>query len=482
MRKFSTEMRALALVAVMVLTAPIAAAQSARDSEIEWLASRTASLPPELAADVLLRLAASPHVEDDSWKRELVDQAWERSFSAREPFRREAANPPPDSRSAADTLAFDTKLDRVSLQARAVLQTLPLSASRAREMFEWIDFELKPQSCEEPLVPVLDEYYRTLAAVARRTFGDSFMERADGLWFFQLYMWKAARPREMLSIARAVLQYKASPADAQYLESVLQWIFEHSVTDARAFAASGIDLVGGMSDLDAYDVAQQVSGGTLLRAFRRYLISQLTGPRCLDSQTEPGAIDLFNRLVSRRAAGAADLKPIAGNEARPSRVLGRARLDWMWQTSESRRLRGEAAALYGDGRRPHTEAVKNGREWQDRARRFVEDLERWDGAHEPNDRDYYYEKSALLTGLLEIAPAGAIKARALSDLVGFLKRTAGRQAPSAWYAHVRRLIDLARGRDRESILRALEESEEPALTIYARLEGMRVQDVRRTEP
>src|SRR5262245_2563186 len=392
-------MRALVLVAVIVLTASVAAAQSSRDPEIESLAARTLSLAPELAADVLLRLAASPRVTDIAWKRELIDQAWERSFSAREPYRREAANAPPDSRAAADTFAFDTKLARVSLQARAVLQTLRLSAARAREMFEWIDFELKPQSCEEPLVPVLDEYYGTLAAVARAAFGESFMERADGLWFFQLYMWKAGRPQEMLGIARATLQYKASPPDAQYLESVLQWIFEHSIQDARAFSASGIDLVSRISDLDTYDVAQQVTGGTLLRGFRRYLVSQLSGPRCSDSQTELATIDSFNRLATRRAASVADLKLIGGGDARPSRVLGAARYDRMWQTSESRRLQGVAAALFGNGRQPHPPSYKTTREWQDSARRFLEDLERWNGAHEPNDGDYYYEKSALLTGL-----------------------------------------------------------------------------------
>ena len=472
-------MRALVLAAVIVLTAPVAAEQSSRDPEIESLAFRTVSVSPELAADVLLRLAASPRVTDPSWKRELVDLAWERSFSAREPFRREAANAPPDSRAAADTLAFDTKLDRVNLQTRAVVQTLRLSAARAREMFEWIDFELKPQPCEEPLVPVLDEYYSTLAAVARTAFGESFIERADGLWFFQLYMWKASRPQEMLGITRATLQYKASPPDAQYLESVLQWIFEHSVQDARAFSASGIDLVARVAELDAYDVAQQVTGGTLLRAFRRYLVSQFSGPRCVDSQTEFTAADMFNRLASRRADGVADLKPIARSDTRPSRMLGPVRYDRMWQTGESQRLRSVAAALYGNGRQAHTEAYKAGREWQDAARRFVEDLERWNGAHEPNDRDYYYEKSALLTGLLEIAPAGAIKSRALGDLVAFLKRTSGRQAPAAWYAHVKRLVDLATGREREAILDAMEQSDDPALAIYARLDRMRVEDARR---
>ena len=472
-------MRALVLAAVIVLTATVAAEQPSRDPEIESLAFRTFSLSPELAADVLLRLAASPRVTDPSWKRELVDAAWERSFSAREPFRREAANAPPDSRAAADTLAFDTRLDRVNLQTRAVVQTLRLSAARAREMFEWIDFELKPQPCEEPLVPVVDEYYSTLAAVARTAFGESFIERADGLWFFQLYMWKASRPQEMLGITRATLQYKASPPDAQYLESVLQWIFEHSVQDARGFSASGIDLVARVAELDAYDVAQQVTGGTLLRAFRRYLLSQFSGPRCVDSQTEFSAIDMFNRLASRRADGVADLKPIARSDTRPSRMLGPVRYDRMWQTSESQRLRSVAAALYGNGRQAHTEAYKAGRDWQDAARRFVEDLERWNGAHEPNDRDYYYEKSALLTGLLEIAPSGAIKSRALGDLVAFLKRTSGRQAPAAWYAHVKRLVDLATGREREAILDAMEQSDDPALAIYARLDRMRVEDARR---
>ena len=437
-------------------------------------------MPAELAADVLLRLAASPRVEDADWKRELIDEAWNRSFSAREPFRRAARDAPEDSRAAADTQAFETRLDRVNLQARAVVQTLPLSASRAREMFEWIDFELKPERCEDPLVPVLDDYYRALAAVARGGFGNSFMERADALWFFQLYMWKASRPTEMVSIARAALQYKASPSEAQYLESVLQWIFEHSVQDARAFAASGVDLAAGIADLDAYDVGQNVHGGTLLRAFRRYLISQASGPRCLDSQAEVASIDAFNRMVNRRAREIADLRSITRSDVRPSRVLGAARFDRMWQTAESRRLRSEAAALFGNGLRPHTEAFKNGREWQDGARRFLEDLERWNGAHEPNDRDYYGEKVVLLTGLLEIAPQGAIRTRALSDVVAFLRRTSGREAPNAWYAHVTRLIDLARGGDRQPILSALENSDEPALITYARLERMRVEDRRRS--
>ena len=463
------------LAALLVLAAPLAAGQSNRDAEIEALAVRAATLAPEFAADVLLRLAGSPRV-DASWRRELIDEAWERSYSAQEPYRRAAPNAPADSRAAALTRAYETKLDRVNLQSRAALAMAALSPTRAREMFEWIDFDLKPQPCDDPIVPVLDEYYGTLAAIARGSFGNSLMDRADALWFLELYMWKASRPTEMLSIARAVRQYRASPGDARYLESVLQWIFEHSTQEPRGFATAGPDLLSTIADLDTYDVRQQVLNGTLLRAFRRYLAAQLSGPRCADSTAERAVLDAFNRLVDRRGPSVPDLRPIAASETRPSRFVGIARYDRMWQTGESQRLRAEAAWLFGDRLRPRTEAFKNGREWQDRAGRFLLDLGLWNGAREPVERDYYFEKSVLLTGFLEIAPQGTHKARALADATAFLKRTAGREAPGAWFAHVARLIDLARDRDRQQILEALEASDHPALMIYGRLEGMRTQD------
>lgn len=467
------------LVALILLAAPLQTAQAIRDAEIEELAHRSATLAPEFAADTLLRLSASPRIRDAAWKRELIEEAWNRSYAARELYRRAAPNAPADSRAAALTLAYDTKLDRVSLQARAVLGMAGHSASRAREMFEWIDFELKAQPCEEPLVPVLDEYYSTLAALARGSFGKSIMERADALWFLELYMWKASRPTEMLSIARAVLDYRASPGDALYLESVLQWILEHGVQEPRDFATAGPDLVTKIADVDRYDVSQSVLNGTLLRAFRRYLARQLSGPRCADSTAERPTLDAFNRLVDRRAPSVPDLRPIAASENRPSRVAAVARYDRMWQTGESQRLRAEATWLLGDRQRPRTAAFKNSREWQERAARFLQDLEIWNGAREPVDADYFFEKSILLTGFLEIAPQGALKARALADTIAFLKRTAGREAPGAWYAHLSRLIDLARDRDRQPILEALDASDHPALMTYGRLERMRVEDARR---
>ena len=90
-----------------------------------------------------------------------------------------------------------------------------------------------------------------VAAIARTTFGTSFRERADALSYFELYLWKATRPTEMLSVAQAVLRYRPAADDALYLESVMQWVFEHGESEPRGFAAMGPALVSKIGDVDA---------------------------------------------------------------------------------------------------------------------------------------------------------------------------------------------------------------------------------------
>jgi hypothetical protein len=463
--------RILAL-AIACLARSLEAAQSSRapdrDAELETLAQVAATLRPEFSADVLLRLAGSPRIADPAWKRELIDAAWERTYLIGERYRRAASNPPPDTWASALTRAYETGLDRVSLQARAVRAMTLLSPRRAREMFEWIDFELKPGACEDPLVPVLDDYYDALAMVARLTVGSSFMDRADALGFFELYMWKAARPSEMVSAAKAVISYRPDADDALYLENVLRWIFEHGDIDPRGLSVSGPELVSKVGEIDMRHRGLGVTNATLLRGLRRYLVAQLSGPRCADSLTERTTFDAFNRLIARR--GDPDLAAMPSNDARPSRILPTMRHERLWQTAESSRLRGEAARLLGDPRKPLSDAAKNTREWQDRATQFLADLERWNGAREPKERDFVYEKSILLIGLVEIAPSGPLRMRALRDSVAFLRRTAGSEPAASWFVHLTRLLDAAHGRDRVQILDALESSEEPTMIVYAHID------------
>jgi len=347
-------------------------------------------------------------------------------------------------------------------------------------MFEWIDFDLRPSSCQDPMVPALDDYYQTVAIVARSSFGTSAEQRAAALFFLELYSWKATRPTEMLSLAHAVAEYKPSADDAQYFESVVGWIFDRGEKAPREFATIGTDLVSTIGELDEADRRAGVVGGALLRGLRRYLVMQAGGPRCSDSQTEPRAILGFNRLADKRALALTGLTPIGAAEDRPQRIAGPVRYEFLWQTSESRRLRDEAIALSDkpDPRRPER-LIRAARDetWFRRAEQLLVDIEHWVGVREV-ESDFIWEKGVLLTGLTEILPDGPLRLRALRSSVTFLRTIAGRDKPGVWFAHLTRLIDLGRRGFRDPVLDALDASSEPVMTAYARLE--RLQAAQRT--
>ena len=106
------------------------------------------------AADVMIRLAGSARVADPAWRRELLDEAFMRAYGAQEQYRRSSGQPiPPDSRQGAQFLAFATALTRVSLQVRVSQLMAFTDPTRARELFEWIDLNLSPGVCDDPLVP-----------------------------------------------------------------------------------------------------------------------------------------------------------------------------------------------------------------------------------------------------------------------------------------------------------------------------------------
>lgn len=157
-----------------------------RDPGIEMLVADTDAMPPEFAADALIRLSGSPKITRAAWRREILDEAFLRAYGAQDPYRRSATQPmPPDSRQGAQLLASDTSLTRVSLQVRATQLMTFVDPARARELFEWIELNLEPGVCEDPLVPAVDEYDTALSLIARTSFGTN---RGDALRFLELYL------------------------------------------------------------------------------------------------------------------------------------------------------------------------------------------------------------------------------------------------------------------------------------------------------
>lgn len=438
-----------------------------RDPRIVCLASDASSLPPEFAADTLIRIASSARVADDVWKGALLNEAYFDAYKVREVYRRSTPESIPiDTRQGADLFASSMSLNRVSLQVRVAQLMAFIDPRRARELFEWIDFDLTPGRCEEPLVPAVDEYYSALSLLARTTFAGN---RDEALRFFVLYLWRAHLPSEISAVVRAMIRFDPRPTEALYFESVFDAILHTGTADPRGFSASVSDIVSRTADFQIFESKSGLRGIHLMEGLREYLVSQLKGPRCADSPFASMAPSSFNAVL-RRVKLADDVKPIDAPIA-PERVLETARIDQFWQTDEARDLRVRLLQLRGTGREPVSLRVRETAEWAYHAEQLLAAIDQWTARSEASERDGLAQKSMLYLGLLELVPPSKLRTLAFRSVVDYLRHAdRNPEDRSLWFAFVNRLLELSRGNDRDDVLAALDNAHHPVLAVYAQLE------------
>ncbi len=451
------------------LAAPLAASDSSRgDSNVDAIVTDAFGAPPEFAADVLLRVAGSARVTSSATKRQLIDEAFMRAYGAPEPYRRTSARIPAESRQSADTQAYATGLNRVTLQVRAVQLMAAISPARALELFQWIDLDLAPAACGDALVPAVDEYYNAATVIARTAFGGS--ARGDALQFLEYYLWRAHLPTEMPAVALAVQRFRPSVEQSIHLETLLTALLERGSSDPRGFSAANFDIVGRLADLQFFDRERHVPGWFLMEALRAYVVKHLGGPRCADSSTETMLPAAFNGALSLLGVNG-DVKPIDGGKIARARLLPAARIDLLWQSVAARQLHEAWLDLRGRDRNPVPDAARRTDSWRNAADRLITQTEQWMGRGEAAERGYFYEKATLFANVVDLAPVGPIRSRAVRSLVSFLRHEDTDRARRAlWFVFVRRLLELANRDGQVDILEAMETSGNAVIALYARAE------------
>jgi len=128
----------------------------------------------------------------------------------------------------------------------------------------------------------------------------------------------------------------------------------------------------------------------------------------------------------------------------------------------------------------YPQAVRETKEWRDQADLLLTGIEQWSGRREPNEGDYFYQKAALLTGLIDLSPPASVRTRAVRAFVDFLRHSENeRERRAMWLAMLLRCLELARLDPSGEIFNLLEESQHPVLSVYAQVERMvrtRVED------
>src|SRR5205085_2914875 len=182
-----------------------------RPAELEALVVAARALPPEYAADVLLRLVESNKLTERAWQRELLLEAFRTAGGAQQPIKRRIA---PGlnyayTREDYEARAYELKLDTLSLRLCAVNAMLKVDKRKARELFDELPRKLPLAllTCDDALVYDVSDFYATLTRLAQDTFSAEEKARGEDVQFILPYLAELQAPAQIQPLARVVLTF-----------------------------------------------------------------------------------------------------------------------------------------------------------------------------------------------------------------------------------------------------------------------------------
>lgn len=461
-----------------------------RPIEVQNLVTEAYYVPPEFAADVLMRLAKSKKVVDKQWKKELVEAAFRFASEAKQSVRRKNANLggySTDTDVSYLSYAFGQNLDRLSLQNRAVRMMLELETQRAREMFNEIPakISISPLSCDDALVYDVSDFYETLRLVTEKTFNSKQIKQGERIHFVVPYIEAISSHAQIVPALKLIVSLKPSLSESLIWIAAFTQVLKKIDGDDRSFS---YELVRGGMLREIYQLSeileeQEISAETLLKAYRTYLQKNLNYKRCADS-----AINDEGSLSSvLSAANSYFFKNIAltTDDVKPDEISGRAKIYEYWQSSEAKRLQILIRELrFGskkqslseedvDDARLLTEAEKQTSEWREQLNQFLIELENWNEEDERSTVDYFHQKQVLYIGLVEIVPDSPTRKLVLRSWIKSLNDgniEKQNQIEWRWYAgYLLKLIAKQSNEEQGKIFEMLTSSKSSSLVLYAKL-------------
>jgi hypothetical protein len=465
---------------------PLCAAAAISAAELDSLVADARTLPPEFAADALIRASAIDAL-DRTRRIELLDEALLQAAQAQQGYKLRSA-----MTGLAAPVAFLNKvnqqdLDGLDLQARALAAMLPLDAARARKLFRAIPpIRLAPRKCDDYMVYDVDAFYSVLGA-AERSFSDAEKEAGEAVRFLRPYA-AVSSAVQVGPMAAVLTDSHVNDADFTSLVNAFAASLGKLGGDDRSFSAS-YTAGARIQALVAECKRRKVSPLPLLEAYRLYLVIQLSGARCAeDDRMQRGMVMAANAeaLAANQPLDAAaffnqnlrmePLKPIDEAESTPSRLEGvvtglRTCVDEEC-LAVSEQLRGLMLTANGT---PIPPADRESRDWRNRQQALLEKMADWETGPRTNAAEHFREKVLLYNDLLSISPAGAARDAVLSAELTYLEKSHKDAADRMeWFLPLNMLLA------RTTLdpvgfgaLRArMQKSSDAIVSVYARLEAL----------
>lgn len=422
--------------------------------------------PPELGADLLIRIAESSHRPHNK-RIDLLVSAFDLTSSAKYALRRVPATNAAyntDSDAGVISAALRPGLDKMSLRSRVITALASLEPSLARRFFEISRHISVPNlSCEDALGYSFDDFYKSAIAVIRYTY--SAKEVADGEPFrlAEGLLQGIASPFQLNGALQLLLHDEWSTEDLRALTSAFASAIAYLSADDRSFTAgTNFSSLQSLIRLATRLKANDIDPYPIIRGFREYLVRHLKASRCADTleSTEISRIiDLFNDELVVKVSG---LSPITVDDRKPMKVVdAKARVYEFWSTTESERLLNELRLLrFGnrdqqearnssnltrsDGLAPFlTLAERSTGSWRESFDAFMNRFSSWESQTTEPLLAQFYQKCSILVNLIAIVPDSDRKESLMRDLLTYLAKSEIRLTdPPVWRLQLDRALNM----------------------------------------
>src|SRR5262245_16105404 len=294
------------------LTASHAPTQMPADRTIRDLTDLALVAPPELAADVLLKLIEHGYITDAKWKRELLDTAW--SLAPRATYTSEVAAAV-DSAAASDTdsgslsASLATGLSTVGLQARIISQMAPLDAPATREMFLQMSVPTgESLKCSADRYTSHRPYFEALTVVDQ-TFSAEETKSGERLKFLADALRSLTNPEDFELSYSLVQSHQRTDEELKWLmtswsESLAAAHFTDRLFSSRSIENLANPILFGGKRAELRGVSMALAA----RALRSYFIRHARTPRCGESRFRTADEEAVRTAFNKFAAVTPDIE------------------------------------------------------------------------------------------------------------------------------------------------------------------------------
>lgn len=389
---------------------------------------RAVAAPPEVAADLYIKLAESGYPLDKKKRLEMLEDAWRMAGLAKLEMPPKMAVNGMNTDTDAGRILGSPRLDKLTLRVRAIRAMLPLDRKTAMERLEEMPLPAPPPApCESALTGAPDPYFELLRDLGAT---DRLMLDLRALTV----------PEQLAPSIKAVLNIRRMDKDLRDL-MVVAWAgsLKAMTGSFRSYYSSRDELDREFSGLVKHMELFIPSFPKAPEAIAEYDARHWAGEVCSDRAKDPQA-------AKAEKIGPGPKNPAYWSSPVAAKVIAEYKALRFGTPEQQAEYNKQPRRADGMGHFLPLE-LRRSSEWETAMRRYLFSLEEWKKDDNETDRSWFHQRAGSYRALLSIVPDGPMRQGVVQSFITFLNGAAMKQeSPAEWLLAFSELLE-SRGAD-----------------------------------